>query len=192
MGWFPMHDEGDGLQLYRSHERALLPLDGSLHIPRSLRRSLRAGTFHLSLNRDFETVLFGCADRPRTWISPELHTIYHRLHADGLAHSVEAWDGGGLAAGMLCIGIGACWIGESMFHRRPQAGNVLLVELAQALGRGGFDLFDVQINNPHLERFGCRSISDAVYGRRLAEACRRPATLSLQGDLVSSEPWMAG
>lgn len=191
-------DEGDGggIQLYRSRERALMPLNGELKVPRSLRRHLHRdpvfGGFHFGLNRAFGAVLDGCRDRPRTWISDGLAAVYHRLHAGGLAHSVEVWQGDGLAAGMLSIGIGACWIGESMFHRRPQAGNVLLVGLARALAASGFQLFDVQISNPHLERFGCFTVSDGLFTPSLALACSQTAILRLQGEVVVCEPWMAG
>ncbi|MEB3349195.1 MAG: leucyl/phenylalanyl-tRNA--protein transferase [Cyanobacteriota bacterium] len=196
LGWFPMEEGDDGIQLFRSRERALLPLGADFHVPRSLQRHLRRqpeqGGFRLGLNHAFPTVLDGCRDRSRTWISHGLAAVYRRLHAGGLAHSVEVWHGDTLAAGMLCIGIGACWIGESMFHRRPQAGNVLLVSLARALAQSGFQLFDVQISNPHLERFGCFTISDALFTPALALACSQPAILRLQGDAVSCEPWMAG
>ncbi|MFN5194847.1 MAG: leucyl/phenylalanyl-tRNA--protein transferase [Cyanobacteriota bacterium] len=196
LGWFPM-DEGDaGIQLFRGRERALIPLDHRLHVPRSLQRHLNrdpaSGGFELGLDRAFERVLAGCRDRPRTWISDELAAVYRQLHAGGLAHSVEVWQGDTLAAGMLSIAIGACWIGESMFHGRPQAGNVLLVSLARALAAGGFLLFDVQISNPHLERFGCFSVADAQFSTWLARACGQTAILRLQGEALTSEGWMAG
>ena len=107
-----------------------------------------------------------------------------------LFRSVEVHDAEGLAAGMVSIAIGACWIGESMAHRRPQAGNVLLVELVEALRHGGFVLFDVQLSNPHLARFGCLEIDEAAYGRTLAQAVCRPASLRLQEGHLSSEAWM--
>ncbi len=193
-GWFPMADPLDGqrygpLSLYRSRQRALLPLDGSLHASRSLGRVLRARPFQFSLNRAFNPVVAACADRPETWISPELVAIYRQLHAIGMAHSVEAWQGGRLAAGLLGIAIGRCWIGESMAHLRPHAGNVLLVELSAALEWGGFDLFDVQLSNPNLERFGCFSISDADYTNQLRRARCRPARLRLGGDSLESHAW---
>ncbi len=190
-GWFPMADPDSGrLALHRSRRRALLPLDHRFHAPRSLRRHWRAGGGCLRLNREFEAVLADCADRPSTWISPELQDIYRQLRRDGLAHSVELHDEGGLAAGMLCLGIGACWIGESMAHRRSGAGNLLLMGLVAALRAGGFLLFDVQLRNPHLDRFGCLEMEDAPYRRRLAEAVRLPATLQLGGDTLLSQAWM--
>ncbi|MEB3167653.1 MAG: leucyl/phenylalanyl-tRNA--protein transferase [Synechococcaceae cyanobacterium] len=193
-GWFPMAEQlPDGehrpLQLYRSRERALLPLDGSLHCPRSLRRVLQAGCVQLSLNRAFSAVLRVCANRSDTWISPELIDLYERLHAAGLAHSVEAWQNDGLAAGLLAIAIGRCWIGESMAHLRPNAGNVLLVKLAAALEWGGFALFDVQLSSPHLRRFGCLTVSDTAYLARLRRARSQPARLQLGGDRIESRSW---
>jgi leucyl/phenylalanyl-tRNA--protein transferase len=191
-GWFPMADPDSGqLQLYRSRRRALLPLDGRFHEPRSLRRWRQRGGYQLRLNREFDAVLADCADRPSTWISPELGRIYRQLHSDGMAHSVELHDEKGLAAGMLALAIGACWIGESMAHRRPQAGNLLLVELVTALRTGGFRLFDVQLSNPHLQRFGCLEIADAQYRSLLAEAVREPACLRLQDGPWVSEAWVA-
>lgn len=194
-GWFPMADPSNGnLELHRSLRRGVLPLDERFHLPRSVRRARRQETWRrrwrLSLNRCFEAVLADCADRPSTWISPELQQVYRQLHADGLVHSVEVHDDGGLAAGMLALGIGSCWIGESMAHRRSEAGNVLLVELVEALARGGFQLFDVQLSNPHLERFGCLEIHDGHYRRLLARAVARPASLRLQEGTLSSEAWM--
>lgn len=195
-GWFPMADpESGALGLHRSLRRGVLPLDQRFHVPRSLRRALRQQGgpqgWRLVLNQQFEAVLKDCAARPATWISPELGQIYRRLHADGLAHSVELHDGDGLAAGMLAIVIGACWIGESMAHRRPQAGNALLVGLVEALRIGGFQLFDVQLSNPHLARFGCLEIDDATYQRALIRAVGQGASLRLQEGAMASEAWMA-
>ena len=195
-GWFPMAEAASarGLRLFRSRERALLPLDQRFTIPRSVRRALRPtqaqARFTPSLNRAFERVLAGCADRPNTWISPELARIYAQLHSAGVAHSVELWEEGELAAGLLAIGVGACWIGESMAHWRPEAGNALLVQLVQGLRQGGFALFDIQLSNPHLERFGCFQLTDDAYEIALRQARQRPAQLRLGDDAITSEAWM--
>ncbi len=190
-----MADPDSGaLILHRSLRRGVLPLDDRFHLPRSLRRARRQGdwqqNWRLGLNGHFEAVLDDCAARPSTWISPELKRVYRQLHADGLAHSVEVHDSEGLAAGMLAIGIGACWIGESMAHRRPQAGNVLLVTLVEALQSGGFLLFDVQLSNPHLARFGCQEIDDSTYRRALRLAVGQPASLRLHDAALASEAWV--
>jgi len=154
-----------------------------------LRRFVRGGRFRLSLNRAFRDVVSACADRSETWISPALASLYQRLHIAGLAHSVEAWQDDSLAAGLLAISIGRCWIGESMAHVRPHAGNVLLVELVEALRRSGFSMFDVQLSTPHLRRFGCVSVSDAAYGELLRQARALPARLRFGADILDSPAW---
>lgn len=178
------------LALWRSRSRALIPLDDAFRVPRSVRRHLGRDGFELCLNRSFEAVLSGCADRPDTWISGELARIYGHLHRAGWAHSVEVWQGQELAAGLLAIGIGGCWIGESMVHHRAHAGNVMLVGLVEALGASGFNLFDVQLSNPHLERFGCRELDDTAYMALLRAARSRTTTLRLGESVVACEGWM--
>ena len=188
-----MDDGADGdLGLYRSRRRAWLPLDDGFHVPRSLRRVLRSGCFELRLNTAFAAVVAGCADRPDTWISPALADLYGALHAVGRAHSIEAWDDQGLAGGQLGVSLGACWIGESMFHHRPHASNVVLVELQRALGAGGYQLYDVQILNPHLQRFGACDSDDAAWMPRMRRAVAQPALLRIGAAAVVSEPWVAG
>ena len=190
-GWFPMADATSGrLALWRSRSRALIPLDDAFRVPRSVRRHLGRDGFELCLNRSFEAVLSGCADRPDTWISGELARIYGHLHRAGWAHSVEVWQGQELAAGLLAIGIGGCWIGESMVHHRTHAGNVMLVNLVEALGASGFNLFDVQLSNPHLERFGCRELDDTAYMALLRAARSRTTSLRLGESVVACEGWM--
>ena len=190
-GWFPMANATSGrLALWRSRSRALIPLDDAFRVPRSVRRHLGRDGFELCLNRSFEAVLSGCADRPDTWISGELARIYGHLHRAGWAHSVEVWQGQELAAGLLAIGIGGCWIGESMVHHRAHAGNVMLVGLVEALGASGFNLFDVQLSNPHLERFGCHELDDTAYMALLKAARSRTTTLRLGESVVACEGWM--
>jgi leucyl/phenylalanyl-tRNA--protein transferase len=181
------------LLLFRSLQRGLLPLDGNFRVPRTVRRALSRGpSYKLALNHSFEAVLADCSGRSDTWISEELKAVYRRLHADGLVHSVEVHDDDGLAAGMIGLAIGACWIGESMAHRRPQAGHALLVGLVQALRQGGFELFDVQLSNAHLRRFGCFELDDDAFRRRLERARARTAYLRLHDGFLASEAWMAG
>jgi len=67
---------------------------------------------------------------------------------------------------------------------------VLLVQLQSALRQGGFELFDVQLSNPHLERFGCFELSDADYTSCLAKAVQQPARLQIGSSAVSSGAWM--
>ncbi len=168
-GYFLMADQQTGaLRWYRSRERALIPLDDRFHCPRSLRRKFRQ--FTVRRNQDFAGVVAGCADRRETWISEELQHLYKQLHRAGHAHSWETWQDGVLAGGILGIIIGKAFIGESMFHRVTDASKVALVTLVQHLRQQEFQLFDAQLMNPHLARFGAYAISDREYRRLLAQA----------------------
>ncbi|WP_027482450.1 leucyl/phenylalanyl-tRNA--protein transferase [Deinococcus pimensis] len=164
-------DNGDGLRWYSVRRRALVPLDERLHVPRSLRRA--TGRFEVRLDADFAGVVDGCALREETWISPELRELYLLLHDAGHAHSFETWQEGRLAGGVLGIVVGGAFIGESMFHHVTDASKVALVELARHLRARGFTVFDAQIQNPHLARFGTYEVGEREYARLLADAVTR-------------------
>lgn len=168
-----MADEVGELGWYSSRQRTLIPLDKRFRYPKSLRRPLNQGRFTVAVDQDFPAVCQGCAARETTWISPELQEIYLKLHHAGWAHSFEAWYGGELAGGILGIAIGGAFIGESMFYRLPEGSKVALVKLVEHLRQRQFLLFDVQIQNPHLERFGAFTISEREYQHLLHWALSR-------------------
>ncbi|UBF27025.1 leucyl/phenylalanyl-tRNA--protein transferase [Kovacikia minuta CCNUW1] len=177
-GYFLMADEsGNHLGWYSSRQRTLIPLDEKFHYPRSLRRVLNQNRFTVAVNQDFAGVVEGCANRETTWISEELKEIYWALHRAGWAHSFETWQGDRLAGGILGIVIGAAFIGESMFYRIPEGSKVALVKLVERLRNNHFVLFDAQMMNPHLERFGAMTIQDAEYQNLLAQALQRQCSL---------------
>jgi leucyl/phenylalanyl-tRNA---protein transferase len=97
------------------------------------------------------------------------------LHTAGIAHSFETWFEGRLAGGILGIVIGSAFIGESMFFRVPEASKVAMVRLHEHLRARDFILFDAQIQNPHLERFGAYEIPEREYSRLLERAVNAPA-----------------
>jgi leucyl/phenylalanyl-tRNA--protein transferase len=162
-GYFLMADERGKLGWYSSRQRALIPLDCRFRYPKSLRRILNQNRFSIAIDRDFQAVCEGCANRSTTWISPELKAIYEKLYQAGWAHSFETWQGDELAGGILGIAIRGAFIGESMFYRIPDGSKVALVKLVEHLRASGFVLFDAQLQNPHLERFGARITSDRDY-----------------------------
>lgn len=177
-GYFLMADElGDNLGWYTSRERTLIPLDQRFRFPRSLRRVINQERFQVAVDRDFAAVVEGCADRETTWISKELKAIYFALHRAGWAHSFETWQGDELAGGVLGIAIGGAFIGESMFYRIPEGSKVAMVKLVEHLQSRQFVLFDAQMMNPHLERFGAYVIDDKQYQVMLARALRRSCSL---------------
>lgn len=170
-GYFLM-DGGDGSPAWFGTKlRTLIPLDDRFRYPRSLRRSLN--WFKTGIDQAFIEVLEGCAGREETWISAELKEIYREMYRWGYAHSFETWQGDQLAGGILGITIGGVFIGESMFYRIPEGSKVAMVKLVEHLRSRQFILFDAQIMNPHLARFGAYEISDGEYQVKLSEALAR-------------------
>lgn len=172
-GYFLMADGQGDLGWYASRERAVMPLDHRFRYPKSLQRYLNQNRFRVAIDQDFSGVCSGCADRDTTWISPELQRIYHELHRAGWAHSFETWEGDQLAGGILGLAIRGAFIGESMFFNIPNGSKIALVKLVEHLRARNFALFDVQLQNPHLERFGAYVISDRAYQSQLHQALAR-------------------
>ena len=174
-GIFPMAESADdpGLFWVEPEIRGIIPIDG-LHIPRSLRRTMRRGVFEVSVDRAFHRVVEGCAaatpDRPKTWINRRIRHLYGELHSLGHAHSVECWADGELAGGLYGVKLGAAFFGESMFSRRKDASKVALVHLVERLAAGGFQLLDTQFTTPHLTRLGAIDMPRARYSKLLERA----------------------
>lgn len=174
--------EGAPLVLWFSPDpRAIFPLDGELHWSRSLRRTLRQHPYEVTLDEDFAQVIHHCgATRARsTWIIPELVAGYQQLHELGFAHSVEVWEKPSapgrartLVGGIYGVSVGGAFAGESMFHLRTDASKIAFATLATKLKTAGYELFDVQVQNRHLESLGCIEIPRREYLARLADAQR--------------------
>jgi leucyl/phenylalanyl-tRNA--protein transferase len=172
-GYFLMADDDGELGWYYSRKRALIPLDRRFRYPNSLQRVLNQERFTVAINRDFQTVCSGCANRENTWISPQLLEIYVALNQAGWAYSFETWQGDELAGGILGIVIQGAFIGESMFYRIPEGSKVALVKLVEHLRQRDFVLFDAQMQNPHLERFGSYLVNELEYQELLEKALSR-------------------
>jgi leucyl/phenylalanyl-tRNA---protein transferase len=179
-GYFPMDDPaeaGGPLPFYAAERRAVFDLDDRSRaaLRRRLRRSLRAGEgWQLTRDERFEEVIAACA-RPRepgdgVWITPRLKALYRRLHAVGLAHSLEVHADGELAAGLIGVLLGRAAMLESMFHSVPHAGNVLLCRTLDELAAHGFALCDIQLPTEHTTRLGARLIAREEYEERLRAA----------------------
>ncbi|HUF88271.1 MAG TPA: leucyl/phenylalanyl-tRNA--protein transferase [Thermohalobaculum sp.] len=175
-GVFPMADSADSDEVFwvDPRRRGIIPLDG-FRLSRSLRRRLRRADYEVRLDRAFEAVIEGCADRSETWINPTIRALYTGLHRMGHAHSVEVWMGGRLAGGLYGVRLGAAFFGESMFSRVPDASKIALAHLVARLRAGGFVLLDTQFTTTHLERLGARTVPRARYHRLLDAAVTRGA-----------------
>ena len=173
-GIFPWYSEETPI-LWWSPDPRMVLLPAELHLPRSLRRTIRSGAFEVRADTAFGAVIRRCAETGRpgqdgTWITPEMIVAYERLHELGFAHSFEAWEGGELAGGLYGVSLGAAFFGESMFSDRPDASKVAFAASVEWLRGRGFELVDCQVDTEHLRRFGAREIRRAEFLARLRNA----------------------
>ena len=176
-GAFPMTDRDGTTRWYTADPRGILPLD-KFHCPRSLRQVVRQNRFDVRVNTAFRKVMHACMiTRPEgSWISPRLIEVYHELHDQGHAHSLECWRNGELAGGLYGVSLGAAFFGESMFHHQRDASKVALVHLVERLRERGYELLDTQATTNHLRRFGCIDIRAQQYMKLLKRALAKPCT----------------
>jgi len=182
-GYFPMGDpETDSIRWFSPDPRGIIPIEG-FRQPRSLRRIIARGEFHVRVDTAFDEVIRACAAREETWITPEIIRAYGVLHQRGVAHSVETWSESTLTGGLYGLALGGAFFGESMFSRRSGASKVALVMLVRMLRAGGFGLLDVQFLNEHLLQFGAVEISRERYLAMLGDALKRDCPFVLPLDV---------
>lgn len=171
-GIFPWYDDPQPILWWTPDPRLVL-FPEELHISRSLRKTLRADSFALSVDAQFTQVMCACAqlrgDGLGTWIDDAMVEAYTELHALGYAHSIEVLSAEGtLVGGLYGISIGGVFFGESMFSHTTDASKTALVGLVSILKRGGVGMIDCQVASDHLISLGARSISRLDFEKRLA------------------------
>ena len=185
-GCFPWYNEGEPVLWWSPDPRMVLE-PGQLHVPKSLRRRMRRGDISVTADLAFADVMAGCAeprdDQGGTWITREMMAAYTALHAEGHAHSIEAWQDGLLVGGLYGVALGRAFFGESMFTRVPDAAKIAFVTLVTQLQRWEFGVIDCQMKTEHLARFGAREIPRAAFVRQLDELVARSGP---------SRPWHLG
>ncbi len=177
--------------------RGVIPLD-DFHVPKSLRKRLRQGTFTVTVDTAFPEVIASCAEetseRTDTWINNQIEGLFSSLFEAGLAHSVETWQDGELVGGLYGLAMGAAFFGESMFTRANDASKVALCHLVGILKRGNYVLLDTQFITDHLKQFGAIEVSQKDYLTQLSAALAQQGTFGeplSQSDLeraLSSQP----
>jgi leucyl/phenylalanyl-tRNA---protein transferase len=174
-GIFPMAEsaEDPALIWLEPEMRGVIPLD-RFHFSARLARTVRSDRFTVTVNRDFDAVLEGCAEpqpgRQRTWINARIRGLYRKLYERRHCHSLEVYDGDTLVGGLYGVTLGRAFFGESMFHRARDASKVALVHLVARLKAGGFKLLDTQFVTDHLKTFGAIEVPQRQYHKLLEAA----------------------
>jgi len=177
-GIFPWFDDRSPI-LWWSPDPRLVLVPEELHVSRSLARTLRRGTFRVTADTAFDSVIRRCAEKGRpgqrgTWITPEMMDAYGALHRLGFAHSFEAWEGEALAGGLYGVSLGAVFFGESMFADAPDASKVAFARGVAWLAARGVGLVDCQVRTDHLVSLGARELPRREFLARVEAALRAP------------------
>ncbi len=171
-GAFPMADDDGRINWFMPEIRTIIPLN-NYNIPRSLKIFLKKSNFEIRFDTDFISVVRGCAERKKTWISEELIEAYKRLQKRGHIHTVETWEDGKLVGGLYGVTFRGAFFGESMFSKVPQASKAALLKLIEYLVLKDYVLLDVQYMTPHLKMFGAIEIDFEEYNKLLYTAYTR-------------------
>lgn len=190
-GIFPMAESADDPELFwiEPELRGVIDLN-RFHVPRRLRRTVRADHFEIRIDTDFEAVIDGCAEpapgRRKTWINQPIRRLYGELFERGHCHTVEVWRDGNLVGGLYGVHLCGAFFGESMFSRERDASKVALTHLVARLIAGGFRLLDTQFVTEHLRRFGAEEVGKAAYSAMLENA------LKVEGDFYALDEQACG
>lgn len=172
-GIFPWYSDSQPI-LWWSPDPRMVLFPGKLKVSKSMKQVLRKNQFRITFNENFKEVLKACAtiERPGqdgTWITQDMKAAYLALHMEGIAHSVEVWEGEMLVGGLYGIYLRdkKVFCGESMFSKVSNASKAAFITLVRNLQRDDVRIIDCQIYTPHLESLGAEEISREEFKKYL-------------------------
>ena len=166
--WFSFRNREEPLWYCPLQRFVIFPKE--IHISHSMRQLINKNQYGLTINKDFDGVIRGCATAQNrnteegAWLGPNIIEAYTELHRQGFAASVEVWDKDRhLVGGLYGVNLGRCFFGESMFSLVPSASKLALIFLARLFGSRGGVMIDCQFETPHLRSMGGRYIPYEEY-----------------------------
>lgn len=168
-GFFPWYSFRDEKRLWFCPLQRFVIFPSEIHISHSMQQLINRNRYKLSMNKDFDGVIRGCAtaqnrdEEEGAWLGPEIIKAYTELHRQGFAVSVEVWDDQRLVGGLYGVNLGRSFFGESMFSLVPNASKLALIHLANMMETLGGSLIDCQFETPHLRSMGGRYIPYEEY-----------------------------
>lgn len=169
--WFSFRHREEPLWYCPLQRFVIFPKE--IHISHSMRQLINQNRYMLSINKDFEGVIHGCATAQNrdtedgAWLGPNIIEAYTELHRQGFAASVEVWEkqetDERLVGGLYGVNLGRAFFGESMFSLVPSASKLALIHLARMFEILGGLMIDCQFETPHLRSMGGRYIPYEEY-----------------------------
>jgi leucyl/phenylalanyl-tRNA--protein transferase len=176
MGIFPWYEDGQPI-LWWSPDPRLVLFPEKVNVRRSLSKVIKKELFEIRFDSNFEEVIYQCGAtrfQDGTWITSQMRRAYTDLHAEGYAHSVEAWSNGELVGGLYGVSLGHCFFGESMFSKQNDASKVALVALCRFAAENGIRFIDCQVTTPHLLSMGAEEMSREDFLQMLHQELSHP------------------
>lgn len=175
--WFSFKREHEPLWFCPLQRFVIFPKE--IHVSHSMRQLINRHEYEVTINRDFEGVIRGCAtaqnrnEEEGAWLGPDIIQAYTELYRQGFAASVEVWKRDAASAngahrlvgGLYGVNLGTSFFGESMFSLEPSASKLALIYLARRFDSLGGQLIDCQFETPHLRTMGGRFIPYEEYLR---------------------------
>lgn len=163
-GIFPWYSEGDPVLWYSPNPRMVLT-SKSLHISKSLQKTLKKNNFNIKIDNDFASVIRHCKtierkDQNGTWIDEDMVSTYTELHKHGIVRSIEVYQKSVLVGGLYGVSMGKVFFGESMFSLLPNTSKIALTYLVQSMD---YELIDCQVESPHLRSLGAYNIERSAF-----------------------------
>ena len=166
--WFSFRNREEPLWYCPLQRFVIFPRE--IHVSHSMRQIFRQNHFRVTINKDFDGVIRGCAtaqnrnEEEGAWLGPKIIEAYTELHRQGFAASVEVWNQDDrLVGGLYGVNLGRAFFGESMFSLVPNASKIALIYLARYFGQLGGVMIDCQLETPHLRSMGGRYIPYEEY-----------------------------
>ena len=165
--WFSFRDQKEPLWFCPLQRFVIFP--NEIHVSHSMQQLLKKNPYRITINKDFEGVMRGCATAQNrnelegAWLGPNIIKAYTELYRQGFAASVEVWEGSQLVGGLYGVTLGRAFFGESMFSLVPSASKLALIFLARMLEAHGGRVIDCQFETPHLRTMGGRFIPYEEY-----------------------------
>ena len=165
--WFSFRDQEEPLWFCPLQRFVIFPSE--IHVSHSMKQLLKKNPYRITINKDFEGVMRGCATAQNrnelegAWLGPNIIKAYTELYRQGFAASVEVWEGSQLVGGLYGVTLGRAFFGESMFSLVPNASKLALIFLARMLEAHGGRVIDCQFETPHLRTLGGRFIPYEEY-----------------------------
>ncbi len=172
-GIFPWYSFRDSREIHwYCPMRRFVIFPNEIHVSHSMRTLFNRTPqrYSCTIDADFDAVIRNCSqlriNELGAWLGDDMIRAYTELHHQGFAHSVEVWDNdddGKLVGGLYGVGIGGCFMGESMFSLVPSGSKIALIHLARFMDENGGKLIDCQFETPHLKSMGGRYITYDEY-----------------------------